>query len=100
MTPMKVLLHAPTALALTRARRNTQNLLAARPEAQVLIVANGAGVREALEHPDPNTDVRLRLCLNSLHAQQLDNPRGIQEVEAAVVSLAELQAQGWHYIRA
>ena len=99
MTPMKVLLHAPTAASLARARRNARNLLAARPEAQVLIVANGPGVREALENPDPDTDDRLRLCLNTLHTLQLENSGGIQEVEAAVVTLAELQAQGWHYIR-
>lgn len=100
MTSMNVLLHAPTAAGLTRARGNARNLLRARPQARVLIIANGAGVREALDNLDPDMDSHLRLCRNSLHAQQLDNRHGIQEVEAAVVAVAELQAQGWCYIRA
>ena len=99
MAILRVLLHAPTAEALGRARRNARNLLQARPDAELLIVANGAAVAAALATPD-DTDDRLRLCRNSLAAQGLDNARGLAEVEAAVVTLAEYQAAGWGYIRA
>lgn len=100
MATLNVLLHAPTADGLARARRNAANLLAARPDAELLIVANGAAVAAALASPDAASDGYLRLCRNSLTAQGLDNTAGIAEVEAAVVTLAELQQQGWQYIRA
>ncbi|WP_136247126.1 DsrE family protein [Halomonas borealis] len=99
MSDLRVLLHAPTAEALTRARRNARNLQHARPAAEVLIIANGGAVAAALAEPDASDD-RLRLCRNSLAAQGLDNPHGIAEVEAAVVTLAEYQRDGWAYIRA
>ncbi|WP_192035603.1 hypothetical protein [Halomonas sp. YLGW01] len=99
MSTLKVLLHAPTPGALTRARRNAVNLLAARPDTEVLIVANGGGVAAALETPDAATDPLLRLCRNSLAAQGLENTAGLGEVEAAVVTLAEHQVAGWAYIR-
>lgn len=99
MAALRVLLHAPTAEALARARRNARNLGKARPDAEVLIVANAGAVAAALATPD-ETDPLLRLCRNSLAAQGLKNPTGLAEVEAAVVALAELQAAGWLYIRA
>lgn len=99
MSTLNVLLHAPTPGSLARARRNAVNLLAARPSAEVLIVANGGGVAAALETPDAATDPLLRLCRNSLKGQGLENPAGIAEVDAAVVTLAEHQAAGWGYIR-
>jgi NitT/TauT family transport system ATP-binding protein len=99
MIPLRVLLHAPTAEALTRARRNAANLHNARPDAEVLIIANAGAVATALATPDA-TDPLLRLCRNSLVAQGLDNTRELVEVEAAVVTLAERQAEGWVYIRA
>ncbi len=99
MATLRVLLHAPTAEALARARLNARNLGKTRPEAEVLIVANAGAVAAALATPD-ETDTCLRLCRNSLVGQGLDNTAGLTEVEAAVVALAELQAAGWFYIRA
>jgi NitT/TauT family transport system ATP-binding protein len=99
MTSLRVLLHAPTAEALTRARRNAANLHNTRPDAEVLIIANAGAVATAVATPDV-TDSLLRLCHNSLVAQGLDNTRELAEVEAAVVTLAERQANGWVYIRA
>jgi NitT/TauT family transport system ATP-binding protein len=99
MMPLRVLLHAPTAEGLARARRNAANLLNARPDAEVLIIANAGAVATAIAAPDA-TDSLLRLCHNSLVAQRLDNTRELVEVEAAVVTLAERQADGWAYIRA
>ncbi len=100
MSELNVMLHAPTPDALARARRNALNLLRSRPDAGLLIIANGAAVASALAQPDPETDHLLRLCRNSLNAQNLDNTGGLAEVAAAVVTLAELQGQGWAYIRA
>jgi len=100
MSTLRVLLHAPTADGLARARRNARNLIKSRPGAEVLIIANGGAVAAALAEPDPGSDDRLRLCRNTLATQGLDNPAGLEEVEAAVVTLAELQADGWAYIRA
>lgn len=100
MAALRVVLHAPTRDSLDRARRNAANLLAARADAEVRIVANGAGVARALEHTDHATDALLYLCRNSLKAQGLDNSAGLHEVTAAVLTLAELQAEGWTYIRA
>ncbi|MCH4565191.1 MULTISPECIES: DsrE family protein [Halomonas] len=99
MATLRVLLHAPTPQALGRARRNARNLLDARPAAEVLIIANGGAVAAALAQSD-DTDPHLRLCRNSLKAQGLDNAAGIGEIDAAVVTLAERQAEGWAYIRA
>lgn len=99
MPPFRVLIHAPTAEALIRARRNAANLHKTRPDAEVLIIANASAVAAALTSPDA-TDPLLRLCRNSLAAQGLDNTQALAEVEAAVVTLAELQAKGWAYIRA
>ncbi|SOC51863.1 Intracellular sulfur oxidation protein, DsrE/DsrF family [Chromohalobacter canadensis] len=100
MSALRVVLHAPTADGLARARRNALNLTRARPDTEVLIVANGGAVAAALDTPDPTTDAWLRLCRNTLTAQSLENPGSLEEVEAAVVTLTELQAQGWAYIRA
>lgn len=100
MSKLNVMLHAPTPDALARARRNARNLIKSQPDAGVLIIANGAAVATALAQPDPDTDALLRLCRNSLAAQNLENTGGVAEVDAAVVTLAELQGQGWAYIRA
>jgi uncharacterized protein len=97
---MRVVLHAPTAAALERARSNLRNLLAARSAAEVCIVANAEAVATAIDAPDPVTDRYLRLCENTLAARGLVAPTGIATVPAAVQELARLQADGWIYIRA
>lgn len=98
MTTLRVLLHAPTAEALARARRNAKNLSNARPDAEILIIANAGAVPSALATSDV-TDPLVRICRNSLTAQGLENTSNLVEVEAAVVTLAELQTEGWAYIR-
>lgn len=99
-TGLRVVIHAPTPGALARARSNARNLLAARPEAHVLILANAGGVAAALEAPDADTDAYLRLCANTLARQSLTAPAGIATVPAVIVALAEFQAEGWQYVRA
>lgn len=97
--PLRVLIHAPTADALRRARRNAANLLQAEPHAQVAIVANAAAVAAALAEPHP-TDVHLLLCANTLAATGVAAPPGLGVVPAAVLYLAQCQRDGWAYIRA
>ena len=96
---MRLLIHAPTETALTRARSNARNLLAGVPDAEVEIVVNAAAVRAALDAPDAETDTLLVFCGNSLRAQGLQAPRA-PVVAAAVRYIAERQAAGWAYIRA
>jgi uncharacterized protein len=97
---LRVLLHAPSAAALDRARSNLRNLLRADPAAEARILANAEGAAAALAHPDAETDRHLVLCRNSLEARALTAPPGIATVPAVVLALAELQAEGWIYIRA
>jgi len=97
---MRVVLHAPTAGALARARSNLRNLLAASPAAEVRIIANADAVPAALADPDPATDGHLSLCANTLAGRGLTAPPGIATVPAVVQELARLQAGGWVYIRA
>ena len=97
---IRLLIHAPTAGALVRGRRNLANLLAADPSAEVELVANGAAVAAALDAPDPATDARLVLCRNSLAAAGRSAPPGVRTVAAAVLHVAERQRDGWAYFRA
>ena len=48
-TPLHILLHAPDAEGLQRARMNLVNALRADPSCQVRIIANAAAVAAALE---------------------------------------------------
>ncbi|WP_240475680.1 hypothetical protein [Herbaspirillum rhizosphaerae] len=96
---MRLLIHAPTATALERARRNLANLLKLAPDAQVELVINAGAVAAALSQPDP-LDGHLRVCRNTLTANQLTAPEGVEVVPAAVLHIARRQAEGWAYMRA
>lgn len=97
---LRLIVHAPTAAALARARRNVINLLAAEASAEVELVANAEAVRAALEQSDPETDGILVLCANSLSRNGLAPPAGVKTVAAAVQHIARRQAEGWAYFRA
>lgn len=96
---MRVVLHAPTADALTRARSNARNLRARQPDAEILIVVNADGVTAALENRDADSDQSLRICENTLRARNLDAPDDLATVPAAIEMLAQLQMDGWIYVR-
>lgn len=96
---IRLVIHAPTPGALERGRRNLANLLKAAPDAQVELVVNAGAVAAALAAPDA-TDTHLRLCQNTLTANQLAAPDGIWIVPAAVLHLAQRQQEGWSYMRA
>jgi len=97
---VKLIVHAPTPAALARARRNVVNLLAADPDAEIELVVNGEGAGAALESPDPSTDKYLLVCANSLAASGVPAPVGTRTVGAAVLHIAQRQADGWSYFRA
>lgn len=97
---LRVILHAPTAGAVTRARSNARNLRARQPDVEILIVVNADGVAAALDTRDPDTDAALRVCENTLRARDITCPDDLATVPAAVETLAELQNDGWIYIRA
>lgn len=99
MENLRLIIHAPTANALERARRNLANLLKAAPDAQVELVINAAAVPAALSRPDV-LDSHLRVCQNSLTANQLTAPDGVAVVAAAVLHIARRQSEGWSYMRA
>jgi len=99
METLRLIIHAPTANALERARRNLANLLTAAPDAQVELVINAAAVPAALSTPDA-LDGHLRVCQNSLTANQLTAPEGVAVVPAAVLHIAQRQSEGWSYMRA
>ena len=100
-TPLDIVLHAPNADSLQRARTNAVNALRAAPATQVRIIANASGVAAALDTPHLQADALTYLCPNSLAALQRDARAPLQVLgEPAVLALARLQRHGWAYIRA
>lgn len=99
-TLLDIVLHAPDAEGLHRARMNAVNALRAAPQTQVRIIANAAAVAAALDTPHPDTDGLTYLCPNSLNALGRTAAAPLQVLcEPAVLALARLQKYGWAYIR-
>ncbi|MGH8844367.1 intracellular sulfur oxidation DsrE/DsrF family protein [Advenella incenata] len=98
---LKVVLHAPTADALQRARSNAGNLLREEPGARVKIVLNAQAVIAALDEPQEQLDAITWLCPNTLKRADRQNRDPLQVLpHGAMVELARLQQDGWVYIRA
>lgn len=99
---MRLVIHAPTAAALDRAMSNAGNFLQADHSAEVEIVVNAAAVSAVLADPKPflGTGAKVLLCRNTLDRQGLAPPPGAHTVPAAVLHIAERQAEGWAYMRA
>ncbi|MEM6490481.1 MAG: hypothetical protein AAF684_01045 [Pseudomonadota bacterium] len=100
MSRDRVVLHAPTADALARARSNLRNLRYAEPDVEALILANADGALAALKQSDPDTDAALRLCANTLAKNGRKAPPGVETVDAVIAALLRLQRDGWVYVRA
>jgi intracellular sulfur oxidation DsrE/DsrF family protein len=99
-TQLHIVLHAPDAEGLQRARMNAVNALRATPHTQVRIVANAAAVTEALDTPHEQADALTYLCPNTLAHLQRECRTPLQVLgEPAVLALARLQHYGWAYIR-
>lgn len=95
---MKLLIHAPDPASFQRAVRNLKNVRAAEPSGQYELLLNGAAVAAA--HDQGYSDPALRICHNSVAAQQIDVPDDWHLVDAAVVYAAQRQHAGWAYFRA
>lgn len=97
----RVLLHAPTAHALERARSNARNLLKDIPDAQIRIIANAQAVKACVEGVEHDCDTYTYLCPNTLRNQDINAPERFQTLEqGAITALVKLQAENWIYIRA
>lgn len=98
--PIRIVLHAPTASAVIRARNNAANLLKQPAPVEVRIVVNAEAVRAALDDPDPTGDAFTLVCPNTLSRIGRMAPAPLTVLdEAAVLAIARMQAAGWHYIR-
>jgi intracellular sulfur oxidation DsrE/DsrF family protein len=97
---MKVVLHAPTAAALVRARHEARGLLASPDRGIVRIVVGGEAVTSALDEPDPELDHLMVICADALtHAGRVA-PAGTELTPSAGYLLSRLQRKGWAYVRA
>ena len=97
---LKLVIHAPTPEALTRARNNAGNLLREAPDAQVKIVLNAQAVFAALDAPH-DMDGITWLCPNTLERANRQNREPLRVLSrGAILELARLQQDGWVYIRA
>lgn len=98
---LKVVLHAPTADALQRARSNAGNLLREEPGAHVKIVLNAQAAIAALDEPQEALDAITWLCPNTLNRANRQNRAPLRVLaHGAILELARLQQDGWLYIRA
>lgn len=99
--PLKILLHAPTAGALARARSNAANLRKQSPAPEVRVVLNADAVAVALDNPDPAVDPQTFVCPNTLAKIGRTAPAPLTVLqEGSVLALARMQSEGWRYIRA
>ncbi len=100
-SPLRILLHAPTAAALTRTRNNANNIAAEGPAADVRIVLNGDAVAAALTAPDAILDSRTLVFPNTLGRMGRDAPSPLLVLSrGASLSLALMQQEGWCHVRA
>lgn len=98
---LKVILHAPTATALERARNNAANLRRGAPDADVRIVVNAQAVAAALDTAHGELDSITWVCPNTLARTERENREPLQVLSGpAVLEIALMQQAGWIYIRA
>lgn len=98
---VRILLHAPSAAALKRARSNANNLARSAAAPLVRIVINGEAVAAALDAPDAAPDALTLVCPNTL--QKIGRPAAAPLTileEGAVLTIARMQQEGWCYVRA
>lgn len=100
-TDLRVVLHAPTPGALSRARRNAANLAQAVPGMTVRILVNGEAVGAALDEPNDDADRLTLVCPISLEriGRMAGAPFTVLGVPG-VLALAKMQSEGWQYVRA
>jgi hypothetical protein len=115
--PLKVVYHVNNSDHASAALANIRNHLAAAPEANIVVVAHGAGIEFLIEgatNPTGNPydipvqeladrGVQFRVCKNTLDGRQLDKSALLPEaqiVPSGVAEIARLQAQeGYVYLK-
>lgn len=97
---LRVVLHAPTASAVVRARSNAANLLRAAPDTQVRIIVNADGVAAVLDQPAPEADALTLVCENTLRRIGRQAPAPLITTAVSILDIARMQEDGWCYIRA
>jgi uncharacterized protein len=100
-TPLRIVLHAPSAESLRRARRNAGNLRQSTPDASVRIIVNNDGVSAALDDPDDVADAQTHVCPTTLArlGREAKPPLTVMAT-GAILEIVRLQAEGWTYVRA
>ncbi len=97
---LRIVLHAPTAGALARARSNATNLLRGQPQVPVRIVVNAEAVAAVLDQPHAEADALTQVCGNTLRRLGRQAPAPLMVLaQGAVLALAEMQRDGWSYVR-
>lgn len=97
----RLVLHAPTAQALERARRNAGHAAKALGRDAVRIVVNGDAVAATLDDPDAQSDALTLVCGNTLERLGREAPTPLNVLsEGAMVALVNMQQEGWRYVRA
>lgn len=99
-TRLRILIHAPTAGAVERARNNALNLKKEAPEAEVRIIANAQGAAAVLDTPHADTDRLTLVCGNTLARMRRTAPEPLEVVPGAALAIATMQRDGWCYLRA
>lgn len=104
---MKVVVHVDEAAKVALAIGNVQNLLAARPNSEVIVVVNGPAIT-TLTTGDwaplltGTPQVEVEACQHAMNSHQVtsaDLPATVTVVPAGVVRLVELQSLGFAYLR-
>ncbi|ETY73814.1 DsrE family protein [Lactiplantibacillus fabifermentans] len=103
----KVVVHVDEAAKVAMAQGNVQNLLAALPTSEVIIVVNGPAITTLTTSDwsafmSANPQVEVDACRNAMNSHQLvpaDLVTGVQVVPAGVVRIVELQALGFAYLK-
>ncbi|WP_125766638.1 DsrE family protein [Lapidilactobacillus wuchangensis] len=104
---VKVVIHVDEAVKVQLAIGNVQNLLAALPTSEVIVVVNGPAITTLPAGAWANLlkqlpQVELDACHNAMVSHQItatDLPAGVTVVAAGVVRIVELQGQGFAYLK-
>lgn len=98
--PLRVLNHAPAAVAVPRACNNAINLLAAAPDSEVPILVNAEGVAALLDALRAKTNVLTLVCASTLRQMGRTVNAPLEMVPTSILTIATMQRGGWHYVRA
>ena len=96
---LRILIHAPTPGAVARARNNAANLKKDAPDTEVLIVVNADGVAAVLDTPRADTDPLTLVCANTMQRLRRSAREPLRTVRSAIAAIAEMQRDGWLYVR-